>query len=191
MCRGAPFDKFAPPSTVTGLGLPFELPVVGECRAFPRIRVSERRVTRGMPGCPAEVRSGIAPRQENRRCGLDADSRHLHQDLGTREVIYKFDVAGQEGALVFEFPDVLRDAREMTSSTASVPITATSARPVPKVRLDKVHRVIAPVIPGAAQRIGSPGGPQAGGPIAVPRDRTERVDSRKKSASASPPGSGT
>ncbi|MET1156382.1 hypothetical protein [Arthrobacter sp.] len=73
--------------------------------------------------------AGVADGQEYRRCRLDADSRHGHQDLGKREFIEQsFDFLGHDGALVFEFLDLRRDAG-MTSSTASVPITVTVCSP--------------------------------------------------------------
>lgn len=55
----------------------------------------------------------VADGQGYRRCGLDADSRHGHQDLGKREVVQElFDLFGHDGPLVFEFLDLGGDARD-------------------------------------------------------------------------------
>lgn len=57
--------------------------------------------------------AGIADGQEYRRCRLDADSWHGHQDDGKRRVIQEFlDLSGNDGTLVFELFDLRSDARD-------------------------------------------------------------------------------
>jgi hypothetical protein len=91
----------------------------------------------------------VADGQEYRRGGLDADSRHGHQDRGKREVIEEFfDFGGDDDALVFEFLDLGGNAG-MTSSTALVPVTATVCSPsAVKMGVDEDPRVFAAVVAG-------------------------------------------
>jgi hypothetical protein len=109
--------------------------------------------------------AGVADGQEYRRCGLDADSRHGHQDLGKREVIEEFfDFFGNDGALVSEFLDLRCDAGDDEFDGFGADHGYGLLAQCGKDRVDQVHRVLAAVVSGPAQHVSTPGGPQTGGP---------------------------
>jgi hypothetical protein len=82
------------------------------------MEVPDRRVNRCDAGVSGEVAggpeaAGVADGQEYGGGGLDADSRHGHQDPGKREVVQElFDFLGHDGPLVFEFFDLSGHARD-------------------------------------------------------------------------------
>lgn len=106
--------------------------------------------------------AGIADGQEYRRCGLDADSRHGHQDLGKREVIEElFDFFGHDGSLVFEFLDLGGDAGNDQFDGFGADHGDRLLAQCSENGVNHVHRVLAAVVPGPAQHVGSARGPQA------------------------------
>jgi hypothetical protein len=101
--------------------------------------------------------------QDYRRCGLDAGSRHGHQDPGKREVVQElFDFAGHDGPLEFEFLDLGGDARDDEfdgfGSGDGYRLLAQSG----EHGVNERRRVFAAVAAGPAQYVPTSGGTKAG-----------------------------
>lgn len=131
--------------------------------------------------------AGIGDGQEYRRCGLDAYSRHGHQDLGKREVIEElFDFFGDDRSLVFVFFSLCCDAGDDQLDGFGADDGDALLVQCRKDRLDQVQRILPAVVSGPAQHIGPPAARSPMGPEYLmnssrTRDRVSTVPGKTRS----------